>query len=77
LFKLADGFTALISHGGSGERHEEWIAFVSSLTERVRNGDFPRGPNGYDPGLNRVQVAQFTKAGVPSIFLTPLEAELH
>lgn len=70
LFWLGDALTWYTRE--SDPRSAEWDAFCRLITEGLLAERYPIGELSYDPGLGRVQLYQYRKAGIPELFLTPV-----
>lgn len=70
LFWRAEAIVTIDQHQAP-KYQETWFAFCKSLTARLMRGDFPAGPNSFDPSLGKAQRYQYEKAGIPVVFLDP------
>ena len=52
----------------------DWLDFCRGLIDKIQAGIYKIGLVSFDPGLNKVQLYKLRKAGVPSIFYTPVES---
>ena len=60
MFEFADGFSYLETKGEDFEL-PEWSKFISSLYNRILNGEFKKGECVYNPDLTRVQIYKLKK----------------
>jgi hypothetical protein len=52
----------------------DWLAFCRGLIDKIQEGVYKIGPVSFYPGLNKIHLYKLRKAGVPSIFYTPVES---
>lgn len=73
IFEFADGITYLETKS-EGLELPEWSKFISSLYDRILNGEFKMGDCVYNPELTKVQIYKLKKllSEEEHIFITPI-----
>jgi hypothetical protein len=72
LFELAEGITWLTGQG-EWSSQQEWADFCEELARRIQAGVYVRGTTAFRSSLTAIQRHKAVKAGVPEIFLNPVD----
>ena len=72
LFELAEG-TTWFTEKQDWKYQEAWAAFCRELAGRVQSGAYAPGTLAYESSFSAVQRHKALKAGVPAIFLSPVQ----
>ncbi|WP_271711718.1 DUF4274 domain-containing protein [Marinigracilibium pacificum] len=75
LFWLAEGISYYTGEIEKNEYNTDWVDFCKFMGDRLINGAYKEGLVSFNPGLSKILIYKYKKAGIPEELFMPIEGK--